>query len=130
MASSFALTPGRSQRTVDQQKFDADVMKINAKIPVWPTPETMEKMGAKDALCQIKTMDFGLEDTLGYYSPDDINGENGFKKTIAFQPRVVKQNRGSAGEGIWIIKLKDESTYCKTYGERLAADDEVLILKE
>lgn len=112
----------------NQQKFDADVMKINAKIPVWPTPETMEKMGAKDALCQIKTMDFGLEDTLGYYSPKDI--DEGLRKTVAFQPRVVKQNRGSAGEGIWIIKLKDESKYCKTFGERVAADDEVLILKE
>jgi len=112
----------------DQQKFDSDVMKINAKIPVWPTPETMEKMGAKDALCQIKTMDFGLEDTLGYYSPEGIN--TGLRKTVAFQPRVVKQNRGSAGEGIWIIKLKDESKYCANFGDRVAGDDEVLILKE
>ena len=31
----------------------------------------------------------------------------GFKKTMAFQPRVIKQNRGSSGEGIWIIKLKE-----------------------
>merc|ERR1712151_698018 len=85
-------------------------------------------MGAKDALCQIKTMDFGLEDTLGYYSPDDIN--TGLRKTVAFQPRVVKQNRGSAGEGIWIIKLKDESKYCANFGDRVAGDDEVLILKE
>lgn len=42
----------------------------------------------------------------------------------------MKQNRGSAGEGIWIIKLKDETTYCKNYGDREAADDEMLILKE
>jgi len=88
----------------------------------------MSKMGAKDALCQIKTMDFGLPDTLGYYSPDDIAA--GFRKTIAFQPRVVKQNRGSAGEGIWIIKLKDETQYCDQYCDRMAADDELLVLKE
>merc|ERR1711865_1156326 len=73
-------------------------------------------------------MEFGLPDTLGYYSPEDM--KTGFPKTVAFQPRVVKQNRGSAGEGIWIIKLKDESKYCKTFGEREATDDEVLILKE
>merc|ERR1711997_186803 len=85
-------------------------------------------MGAKDALCQIKDMDFGLPDTLGYYKPEDM--QEGFKKTIAFQPRVMKQNRGSAGEGIWIIKLKDESKYCASYGEREADDDEVLLLKE
>merc|ERR1712022_104163 len=28
-------------------------------------------------------------------------------KTMAFQPRVVKQNRGSAGEGIWLCWLWD-----------------------
>merc|ERR1712012_1466654 len=55
--------------------------------------------------------------------------KTGFPKTIAFQKRVVKQNRGSAGEGIWIIELKDKN-YCSTYGERIASMDEVLICKE
>merc|ERR1740139_1723189 len=87
----------------------------------------MSKMGAKDALCQIKHMDFGLEDTFGYYSPEDISKD--LRKTVAFQPRVVKQNRGSAGEGIWIIKLKS-GEYCKTFGERSCADDEVLDMME
>merc|ERR1711948_221488 len=86
-----------------------------------------ESMGAKDALCCIKDMDFGLKDTVGYYSPEDMQKD--FPKAIAFQPRVVKQNRGSAGEGIWIIKLKSED-YCKDYGDKVAAGDEVLILKE
>merc|ERR1719230_1868440 len=48
---------------------------------------------------------------------------------MAFQPRVIKQNRGSAGEGIWIIKLKS-GNYCKTFGERSCADDEVLDMME
>jgi len=42
----------------------------------------------------------------------------------------VKQNRGSAGEGIWIIKLKDESKYCEKYGDRSCDLDEILTLKE
>jgi hypothetical protein len=42
---------------------------------------------------------------------------------------VIKQNRGSAGEGIWIIKLKS-GEYCKEYGERLCKDDEKLDLME
>merc|ERR1712127_723279 len=100
---------------------------IASKIPVWPTPANMELMGAKDALTKIKDMDFGLPDTLGYYSPDDI--KTGFPKCIAFQKRVVKQNRGSAGEGIWIIDLKSEE-YCANYGDRSAAMDEMLICKE
>merc|ERR1711933_429262 len=65
--------------------------------------------------------------TLGYYSPDEIR--EGFPKTIAFQKRVVKQNRGSAGEGIWIIELKDKN-YCANYGDRVAGMDEMLVLKE
>merc|ERR1719499_2224543 len=84
-------------------------------------------MGAKDALTKIKDMDFGLPDTLGYYSPAEI--KEGFPKAIAFQKRVVKQNRGSAGEGIWIIDLK-EGNYCKEYGDRVADLSEMLVLKE
>merc|ERR1719437_314933 len=55
--------------------------------------------------------------------------QSGFPKTIAFQPRVVKQNRGSAGEGIWIVKLKS-GEYCASYGEKSAAEDDMLILTE
>jgi hypothetical protein len=42
---------------------------------------------------------------------------------------VLKQNRGSSGEGIWIIKLK-AGNYCSTYGERLCEDSEVLSMME
>merc|ERR1711870_38131 len=72
-------------------------------------------------------MDFGLKDTIGYYSPEDMQKD--FPKTIAFQPRVVKQNRGSAGEGIWIIKLKS-GEYCANFGDAEAKEDDVLILTE
>jgi len=42
---------------------------------------------------------------------------------------VIKQNRGSAGEGIWIIKLK-ANDYCSTFGEASCGDDEVLDMME
>merc|ERR1719316_80847 len=41
----------------------------------------------------------------------------------------MKQNRGSAGEGIWIIKLKS-GEYCKTFGERSCESSELLDLME
>merc|ERR1719446_1894900 len=105
------------------------MMDLQAKgMPMWPSPDVMAKMGAKDALCKVKEMDFGLPDTFGYYSPEDMARD--FPKGIAYQPRVVKQNRGSAGEGIWIVRLKDESKYCKTFGDRLADKDEMLVLME
>jgi hypothetical protein len=94
---------------------------------VWPSPDVMTNMGAKDALCKIANLAIGLPDTLAYYSPEEL--EAGFKKTMAFQPRVIKQNRGSSGEGIWIIKLKSEN-YCKNFGDRSCSDDEVLEMME
>lgn len=111
----------------DQQKFDKAMTEVAKQIPVWPTPANMELMGAKDALTMVKDMDFGLKDTLGYYSPEEL--KVGFPKTVAFEKRVVKQNRGSAGEGIWIIELKDKKP-CASFGDRVAEMDEVLICKE
>jgi len=111
----------------DQQKFDKAMTEVAKQIPVWPTPANMELMGAKDALTMVKDMDFGLKDTLGYYSPEEL--KEGFPKTVAFEKRVVKQNRGSAGEGIWIIELKDKKP-CAKFGDRVAEMDEVLICKE
>jgi len=78
-------------------------------------------------LCKIAHLSIGLEDTLAYYQEEKF--VEGFKKTMKFQPRVLKQNRGSAGEGIWIIKLKS-GDYCKSFGEASCTDDEVLDLME
>merc|ERR1719197_2315732 len=84
-------------------------------------------MGAKDALCKIAKLHIGLPDTNAYYTPEEFSA--GFKKTMAFQPRVIKQNRGSAGEGIWIIKLKS-GEYCKNFGDASCGDSEVLDMME
>merc|ERR1719298_257606 len=112
----------------DQKKFDDAVRELQKKgIQAWPSPDVMEFMGAKDALTKIAHLNIGLEDTLTYYTEDAFIA--GFKKTMAFQPRVIKQNRGSAGEGIWIIKLK-AGNYCSKFGERMCGDSEVLDLME
>jgi len=42
---------------------------------------------------------------------------------------VIKQNRGSCGEGIWVAKL-ESGDYCEQYGDRVCEDDEVLLLTE
>eukprot|EP00307_Rebecca_sp_RCC1486_P006001 CAMPEP_0119430272 /NCGR_PEP_ID=MMETSP1335-20130426/43753_1 /TAXON_ID=259385 /ORGANISM="Chrysoculter rhomboideus, Strain RCC1486" /LENGTH=72 /DNA_ID=CAMNT_0007456025 /DNA_START=30 /DNA_END=244 /DNA_ORIENTATION=+ len=62
---------------------------------VWSSPSVQTCMGAKDALVKIANMSCGLVDTFAYYEASEL--EAGFKKTMAFQPRVIKQNRGSAG---------------------------------
>jgi len=111
-----------------QEKFDDAMRAIKKKgIQVWPSPDVMEFMGAKDALTKIANLNIGLPDTLSYY--EEAAFVEGFKKTMAFQPRVIKQNRGSSGEGIWIIKLKADN-YCANYGDRVCEDSEVLSLME
>lgn len=42
-------------------------------IQVWPSPVVMEFMGAKVALIEAATMNFGLEDTLAYYDAAEFS---------------------------------------------------------
>jgi len=111
-----------------QSKFNDAVRSLNKTGTVaWPSPDVMELMGAKDALVKTKSMPFGLEDTYLYESPAEMREL--FTKGVAFAPRVVKQNRGSSGEGIWIIELKSKD-YCAKLGDRIAGDDEMLVMRE
>merc|ERR1719238_2332248 len=112
----------------DQGKFDDSMRELQSKrIPVWPSPDVMEFMGAKDALTKIRNLAIGMPDTGTYYTEAEFI--DGFKKTMKFQPRVIKQNRGSSGEGIWIINLAS-GDYCKAFGDALVDDKDELILME
>lgn len=106
------LSQGTSPGT--QERFDALMnARIAAGCPVWSSPGVQTQMGAKDALVMIKNLSCGLPDTFAYYTAEELTA--GFKKTCAFQPRVIKQNRGSAGEGIWLCWLENKE-YCKSFG--------------
>ena len=63
-------------------------------------------MGARDMLAMLN---IGLEDTLADYAAEQFAAC--LKKMLAFQPRVIEQNRGTSGEGSWIIQLK-AGNYC------------------
>jgi len=111
-----------------QQRFDDLMMAtVRSGAPVWSSPAVQTQLGAKDALVKIKDMSCGLPDTLAYYDEQAL--KNGFKKTCAFQPRVIKQNRGSAGEGIWLCWLQGKD-YCKNFGDAMLADTDKLKLME
>jgi len=111
-----------------QCKLDALLGEFSASnILVMSPPDVQRSLGAKDALHKIKHLKCGLEDTNVYYEPGYFSET--FLKNIAFRPRVIKQNRGSQGEGIWICKLKNEN-YCEKYGDRCIDLDEELVLME
>ncbi|CAE8601671.1 unnamed protein product [Polarella glacialis] len=94
-----------------QLRFDGLMRELVAKkVPVWSSPGVQTQMGAKDALTNIRHLSCGLPDTYTYFGEDSgqcahFVGPDGMRKTCAFQPRVIKQNRGSAGEGIWLVWL-------------------------
>jgi len=112
-----------------QAKIDRILREFHVHgIQVMTHPDVQLGMGAKDALYKIRNLSCGLPDTEVYYTPEEFIA--GFRKTIAFSPRVIKQNRGSQGEGIWICKLKDESKYCANYGDAIIDLDEPLVLME
>ena len=113
------INPGQlSQGTPEgtQARFDALMrsMQEQGKL-VWSSPDVQTKMGAKDALCKIANMGCGLVDTFAYY--DEASLTEKFKQTCAYQPRVIKQNRGSAGEGIWLCWLVDGEKNMKPLNE-------------
>ncbi|KAJ8607114.1 hypothetical protein CTAYLR_009164 [Chrysophaeum taylorii] len=120
------LSQGTSEGT--QKRFDDLMNSMIAKgKAVWSSPGVQTNMGAKDALCKIASMKCGLVDTFAYYDAETL--EKKFKQTMAFQPRVIKQNRGSAGEGIWLCWLEGKE-YCKKFGDASLEDSDKLKLME
>ncbi|WP_459588094.1 Cj0069 family protein [Corynebacterium camporealensis] len=69
------------------------------------TPADMMAYGAKDALVKLNDTPLVPEDTAAYYEVEDFHKT--FPNTLSYGERVLKQNRGSTGEGIWRVRLAD-----------------------
>ena len=120
--SSPGVEPGA------QKKFDGLLEMLQTKgKAVWSSPIVTKRMGAKDALVKIKNLKVGLPDTFAYYTKKEFDA--GFKKSCAFSPRVIKQNRGTGGEGIWLVWLESKR-YCENYGDKVLTDRDRLKLME
>lgn len=111
-----------------EEKLYFDVLRklCDSGVIGMPHPDAMIGYGAKDALTKLRNTELVPTDTLAYYDPAEAKrigvnwqagGEHDFKanfpKTLAKGERVLKQNRGSTGEGIWRVQLKDQSQYGK-----------------
>jgi len=91
---------------VTQSTLDSMFREVAAAgVKAMSHPDAMIKMGAKDALVKIKDLSCGMPDTYAYYDIDSFKEQ--FPKSIATGVRVLKQNRGSQGEGIWVCKVKE-----------------------
>ncbi len=72
-------------------------------------PDVMRNLGAKDALVKLVGTGLVPEDTYAYYTVEEFRKT--FPKSISYGVRVLKQNRGSTGEGIWRVEVIDDRPY-------------------
>lgn len=70
------------------------------------TPAEMISYGAKDALVKLNSTDLVPEDTAAYYDVESFHQT--FPTSLSYGERVLKQNRGSTGSGIWRVQLQDK----------------------
>ena len=68
-----------------------------------PHPDEMIQLGAKDALARLAGTPLVPADTAAYYDFESLWLE--FPKTLSNGVRVLKQNRGSTGGGIWRVEV-------------------------
>lgn len=73
------------------------------------TPDAMMNFGAKDALVKLAETKLVPDDTYAYYTVEEFKST--FPKSISYGERVLKQNRGSTGEGIWRVQIADDIDY-------------------
>ncbi len=72
-------------------------------------PDAMLNYGAKDALVKLATTNLVTDDTYAYYTIKEF--KDTFPKSLSYGERVLKQNRGSTGEGIWRVEIADDISY-------------------
>ena len=83
-----------------------------------PHPDAMIGYGAKDALVRLTETSLVTDDTYAYYTIEEF--KEIFPRSVSYGVRVLKQNRGSPGEGIWRVEIVDERPYAA--GDTLPLD--------
>ena len=100
------INPGQITPHSNQERFDDLMEELENKtdILIFGNKASLRNMGSKIALVKIRKLACGLRDTRAYYTKKEM--ERGLKKGLKVWPRVLKQNRGSTGCGIWLVWLK------------------------
>jgi Domain of unknown function (DUF6815) len=90
----------------DRSQLDPLVRDIAAR-GVWVSahPDVILKMGVKEVLYRTRALGWGTDTDL-YASTQDFDAR--FPARLAASgPRVLKQNRGNGGQGVWKVELVD-----------------------
>ncbi len=93
----------------------------NAGLSGMPHPDVMINYGAKDALTKLTDTGLVPADTYAYYTFSEFKEK--FPASLANGERVLKQNRGSTGEGIWRVSVADTRSF--PLGQPLPTDTQI-----
>lgn len=99
------LSDGKTRTVLDS------LLREVASKGIWVSahPDTILKMGTKEVLYRTKSLGWGT-DTHFYRTRGDFARE--FPTRLASAgPRVIKQNRGNGGQGVWKVELLDARSH-------------------
>ena len=82
---------------------------VNNGVEGLPHPDAMIAYGAKNSVEKLKGTDIVPDDVFTYYDFDTLKEK--FPKSLKNGVRVIKQNRGSTGEGIWRVEVINPEKY-------------------
>ncbi len=113
------LVSGRNRRVLDALLRDV------AAHGVWVSthPDVILKMGVKEVLYRTKHLGWGT-DTHLYRDAASLHGEF-HSRLQAAGPRVLKQNRGNGGQGVWKVEALDEATVRVLHAQRGSEPEEL-----
>ena len=99
----------------DRSMLDAMLREVAAAgVFVSAHPDAILKMGTKEVLYETRTLGWGC-DTHRYRSSADLRRELP-ARLAAGGARVLKQNRGHGGDGVWKVELADRVGTASTNG--------------
>ena len=81
-------------------------------------PDSMINFGSKNLLAKLNKTGLVPEDTYAFYTIEEF--KKTFPTSLSLGERVLKQNRGSVGSGIWRVVIEDEREFPK--GQALPDD--------
>ena len=91
-----------------REALDPLLREVAARGPwVSAHPDVILKMGVKEVLYRTKHLGWG-SDTHLYRSPGEFR--DAFPARLEAGPRVLKQNRGNGGQGVWKVELLSDFT--------------------
>jgi hypothetical protein len=89
-------------------------------------PETILRMGTKDVLADVSDLPFG-SDSYRVASLQQLAAE--LPKRLAMGPRVLKQQRGHSGIGVWRIEQLAADCFALRHARRGAAPEEASLTR-